>query len=89
MTEQKDDCTSDVDGIAGARLKSAIERIERLEEEKAAIAQDIKDIYGEAKATGFDVPTIRKIIRARKMDRDRLNEAETLYDLYKAAIGMV
>lgn len=78
----------DVGGVAGARLKSFIERIERLEEEKAAIASDIKDVYAEAKGTGFDTKTIRKIISLRKVDTEKRREADEILDLYKSAIGM-
>lgn len=78
----------DVGGVAGARLKSFIERVERLEEEKSAIADDIKYIYAEAKATGFDTNTIRKIISQRKIDSEKRRESEEMLDLYKSAIGM-
>lgn len=81
--------TQDVGGVAGARLKAFIERIERLEEEKAGLAQDIKDVYSEAKGTGFDVKILRKIIRLRKMDAEKRREEEELVELYKAAIGLV
>ena len=79
----------DVGGIAGERLKSFIERIERLEEEKRTLAEDIKEVYAEAKGTGFDTKIIRQIIRIRKRDQDELDEEETLLDLYKRAIGML
>src|ERR1700722_8114161 len=79
----------DVGGIAGDRLKSFIERIERLEEEKKTLASDIKEVYAEAKGTGFDTKIIRQLIRLRKMDKDDLNEQETLIDIYKRAIGML
>lgn len=78
----------DVGGVAGARLKSFIERVERLEEEKSAIAEDIKDIYGEAKGTGFDPKTIRKIVSLRKLDIEKRREADDMLELYKSAIGM-
>ncbi len=78
---------SEVGGIAGDRLKSFIERVERLEEEKKALAEDIKEVMGEAKAVGFDPKIIRKIIRLRKMDSDARQEEEYLTDLYLAAIG--
>jgi uncharacterized protein (UPF0335 family) len=78
----------DVGGVAGARLKSFIERIERLEEEKSAIASDIKDVYAEAKGTGFDSKTIRKIISLRKVDTEKRREADEMLELYKSAIGM-
>src|ERR1700761_4374240 len=78
-----------VGGIAGDRLKSFIERIERLEEEKAALANDIKEVFAEAKGTGFDTKIMRQIIRMRKMDKDDLDEQETLIDIYKRALGML
>jgi uncharacterized protein (UPF0335 family) len=78
----------DVGGIAGERLRSFIERIERLEEEKRALAQDIKEVYAEAKGTGFDTKTMRQIVKIRKMDQDELDEQETLLDVYKRALGM-
>jgi len=78
----------DVGGVAGARLKSFIERIERLEEEKTAIADDIKDVYAEAKGTGFDAKTIRKVVSLRKLDVEKRREADDMLELYKSAIGM-
>lgn len=78
----------DVGGVAGKRLKSFIERVERLAEEQAAIGEDIKDVYGECKATGFDVKIVRKIVRLRKMDIEKRREEDELLELYKAAIGM-
>lgn len=78
----------DVGGVAGKRLKSFLERIERLEEEKAGLADDIKDIYAEAKSVGFDTKTMRKIIRLRKMDTEKRREEDELLELYKAAIGL-
>ncbi len=86
-TVENDDA-QDVGGVAGARLKSFIERIERMEEEKAAIADDIKEIYAEAKGTGFDAKTIRKIISLRKLDVEKRREADDMLELYKSAIGM-
>lgn len=77
-----------VDKATASRLKSIIERVERLEEEKSGLAEDIKEIYGEAKATGFDVKVIRQIIRLRKIELDKRREAEMLLETYKAAIGM-
>jgi uncharacterized protein (UPF0335 family) len=79
----------DVGGIAGERLRSLIERIERLEEEKRTLAADIKEVYAEAKGTGFDTKIMRQIIRIRKMDKDDLDEQETLLDIYKRALGML
>lgn len=85
---QEEGAANDTGGVSGQRLKAFIERVERLEEEKSALAEDIKDIMGEAKAVGFDTKTIRKVIRLRKMDKDKRDEEETLLELYKAAIGL-
>lgn len=78
----------DTQSVAADQLKSIIERIERLEEEKQAIADDIKEIYAEAKGNGFDTKAIRTIIRLRKKDQAEREEEETILDLYKAALGM-
>ena len=79
----------DVGGIAGEQLRSFIERIERLEEEKRTLSADIKDVYAEAKGNGFDTKIIREIIKIRRMDEDDLDEQETLLDVYKRALGML
>lgn len=79
----------DIGGVGGERLRSFIERIERLEEEKAHLAEDIKEVYAEAKGVGFDAKTVRKIVSLRKLDHEKRREAEELLDLYKTAIGMV
>lgn len=79
----------DVGGVGGERLRSFVERIERLEEEKAALAEDIKEIYAELKGVGFDAKTVRKVVGLRKLDGEKRREAEELLDLYKTAIGMV
>jgi uncharacterized protein (UPF0335 family) len=79
----------DIGGIAGERLKSFVERIERLEEEKRTLGADIKEVYSEAKGSGFDTKIMRQLIRIRRMDRDDLDEQETLLDLYKRALGML
>ncbi len=78
----------DVGGVAGQRLRSFIERIERLDEEKSNLMEDIKEIYAEAKGVGFDAKTMRKIIALRKMDGEKRREADELLELYKSAIGM-
>jgi uncharacterized protein (UPF0335 family) len=83
-----EDDTSDVGGVAGKRLKSFLDRVERLEEEKKGLADDIKDIYAEAKGVGFDVKTMRKILKLRKMEVEKRREEEELLELYKAAIGL-
>lgn len=85
---QNDDETTDIGGVAGKRLKAFLDRIERLEEEKKALADDIKDIYAEAKGVGFDPKTMRKLVRLRKMETEKRREEEDLLDLYKAAIGL-
>ncbi len=80
---------ADVGGIAGERLRSFIERIERLEEEKKALQADIKDVFSEAKGTGFDVKIIREILKIRKMEDADRQEKEELLDLYMRALGMM
>lgn len=75
-------------GIAADRLRSLIERIERLEEERKALGSDIKDIYSEAKSAGFDVTVIRQLIRIRKQEPADVVEQETLLDVYRRALGM-
>ncbi len=70
------------------RLRLLIERIERLEEEKKGIADDIRDVYAEAKAVGYDVKIMRQIVRLRKMDANDRSEQEMILDTYKAALGM-
>ncbi len=75
-------------GVAGERLKSFIERIERLEEEKKALADDIRDVYSQAKADGFEVKVMRQIVKIRKMDKDDLDEQEALLETYMNALGM-
>lgn len=74
--------------IAADELRLLIERIERLEEEKKAIADDVKDVYAEAKACGYDTKTMRAIIRLRKMENHVREEAEALLETYKAALGL-
>jgi uncharacterized protein (UPF0335 family) len=78
----------DPSSVAADQLKSIIVRIERLEEEKAGIAGDIKDVYAEAKANGFDVKVLRKIISLRKRDHDERQEEEAILELYLQALGM-
>ena len=75
-------------GMAQAQLRAIVERIERLEEEKAAIATDIKEVYAEAKCNGFDTKTLRQVIRIRKQDKAERQEQEALLDLYLHALGM-
>ena len=75
--------------VAAGQLRAFIEGIERLEEEKKTISDDIKEVYAEAKGTGFDTKAVRAIIRLRKKDQTERQEEEAILDLYKAALGMV
>ena len=75
--------------FAKGQLKAIIERIEKLEEEKKTISDDIKDVYGEAKGNGFDVKALRTIIRMRKQDADERQEQETILETYMQALGML
>lgn len=75
--------------IARDQLKAIVERIERLEEEKSALAGDIREVYQESKSNGFDTKTLRKIVRLRKQDKTERAEAEALLDLYLNALGML
>lgn len=76
------------DSVSADQLRLFIERIERLEEEKKGIADDIKDVYAEAKSTGFDTKTIRAIVRLRKMEKHARDEADALLETYRNALGM-
>lgn len=75
--------------VAQGQLRSIIERVERLEEEKKTIADDIKEVYAEAKANGFDAKTLRKVVTLRKKDRAEREEEEAMLDLYLNALGMI
>lgn len=77
-----------VGGIAGDRLRSIIERVERLEEERKGLGSDIKDIFQECKSAGFDVAIVKTIIRQRKLEPAEVEEHETLLDVYRRALGM-
>ncbi len=79
---------ADVGGIAGERLQSFIERIERLDDEKTALSEDVKEVYSEAKSAGFDIKIMRQVIRLRKLNSSDRREQEELLDLYKNALGM-
>lgn len=79
---------TDIGGIAGERLLAFVERVERLEEEKAALAADIKEVYAEAKGVGFDIKILRKIISLRKLDKSDRQEQEELLDIYMRALDM-
>ena len=76
-------------GVARDQLRAFVERIERLEEEKKAISDDIKEVYAEAKGNGFDTKVMRQLVRIRKQDRSERQEQEAILDLYMHALGMV
>jgi uncharacterized protein (UPF0335 family) len=75
-------------GVAVDRLRSLVERIERLEEERKVLGSDIKDIYAEAKSAGFDPKVLRQLIKVRKQEAAEVEEAETMLDIYRRALGM-
>ncbi|MEP3276773.1 MAG: DUF2312 domain-containing protein [Stappiaceae bacterium] len=79
----------DTGGVAADQLRAFVERVERLEEEKKAISDDIKDVYAEAKGTGFDVKVLRQIVRLRKQEPHEREEHEAVLDLYLHALGML
>lgn len=83
-----DETVKDVGGVTGAQLKQYIERIERIEEEKKALAENIKEVYGEAKAMGFDSKAMRQIVKLRNMDNDTRRAEEEILAIYMAAIGL-
>jgi uncharacterized protein (UPF0335 family) len=78
----------DTNAVDGGHLRAFVERIEKLEEEKRAIADDIKDVYAEAKGTGFDPKIIRKIVSLRRQDKSKRQEEEEILELYLSALGM-
>lgn len=80
---------AEIGGVAGDRLITILERIERLENEKKALSDDIREIYSEAKTGGFDVKIIRQIVQLRKMDTNERNEMEMVLETYKRALGMI
>lgn len=80
---------SEVGGIAADRLRSIVERVERLQEERKALQSDIKDIFAEAKSAGFDVKVVRQILRDRARDPQELEEEEALRDIYRVALGLM
>lgn len=83
-----DETTDISQTVSAGQLRAFVERIERLEEDKQAIADDIKDVFAEAKGTGFDTKALRTIIRERKKDAHERQEEEAILDLYKNALGM-
>ncbi len=82
------DVASEMNQASVGQLKAIIERIERLEEEKKALSEDIKDVYAEAKANGFDANVLRRIVALRKQDANERKEMEEILDLYLSALGM-
>jgi uncharacterized protein (UPF0335 family) len=78
-----------LNSTAQTQLKTIVERIERLEEDKAGIMADLKEVYAEAKGNGFDVKTLRKVVRIRKQDRAKRQEEEAILDIYLSAIGEI
>lgn len=86
--DNSEDVTETSQTVAAGQLRGIIERIERLEEEKKTVADDIREVYAEAKGTGFDTPAIRTLIKLRKQDRAEREEREMILDLYKSALGM-
>jgi uncharacterized protein (UPF0335 family) len=87
-SRERQAATAEVGGISAERLRSLVERIERLEEERKALGSDIKDIFAEAKSAGFDVKVMRQLIRLRKMEPAEVEEQESLLDVYRRALGM-
>lgn len=83
-----EESNSPIGGIAAEALRQFVERIERLEEEKKALSEDIKDVYSQCKSQGFDVKIVRKIVSLRKMEDQEREEVDQLLDIYKAALGM-
>ncbi|EPY00992.1 DUF2312 domain-containing protein [Magnetospirillum fulvum] len=83
----EDTSSNEIGGIAADALRQFVDRIERLEDEKKGLSDDIKDVYGQAKSQGFDVKVLRKIISLRKKDRQEREEEEQILALYLAALG--
>ena len=89
MTKQPEGPKIGDNSLNGGQLRAFVERVERLSEEKKAIADDIKDVFAEAKGNGFDTKNMRKTIKIRAMDRDKWREEEEILDLYLAALGLL
>lgn len=85
---EKDPVIGGTEEVNAGHLRAFVERIERLEEEKKALSDDIKDVYAEAKGNGFDVKIMRKIVSIRKQDREKRREEEEILELYMAALGI-
>lgn len=80
--------SGDIGGISGERLRSFIKRIEKLEEDKTAVADDLKEVYAECKGVGFENKIVRQLVKLRKVELEKRRENDELLELYKAAIGM-
>ena len=89
MTKQPEGPKIGDNSLNGGQLRAFVERVERLSEEKKAIADNIKDVFAEAKGNGFDTKIMRKTIKIRAMDRDKWREEEEILDLYLAALGLL
>ena len=87
--QSEEEVGGNIGGIAADRLRSIVERIERLNEERAALGLDVKDVFVEAKSAGFDVKVIRSILRIRKIEPAELEQQESLLELYRRALGMI
>ena len=88
MESKMNETTNTAGGVAADRLRSIIERVERLEEERKALGEDIRDIFTEAKSAGFDVKAIKQIIKLRKQDPADVEEQETILETYRRALGL-
>lgn len=84
---EPDDDAAQWGNVSAERLRSFVERVERLEEEKKALSSDIKDIFAEAKSAGFDVKVLRQLIKERKLEPSEVDQQETLLDVYRRALG--
>ena len=89
MNEQGSSDQASTTSVAAGQLRAMVERIERLEEEKREVAEQIKEVYAEAKANGFDTKTLRKVVTLRKKPTEERQEEEALLDLYLSALGML
>lgn len=80
---------TEIQGVSGTQLKLFVEKIERLEEEKSEVQENIKDVYAEAKSVGFDTKVMKQVVRLRKLKKEEYEEQEELLDIYKQALGMI
>jgi uncharacterized protein (UPF0335 family) len=88
LADKKDSATAETANFAKSQLKALVERIERLEEEKKALADDIREVYGEAKGNGFDTKALRAVVRMRAQEPQERQEFEAIVDLYRDALGL-